>query len=241
MRRRRFILHPVDASADLLVGALLATHWVSDAWTIAAVPMILPATFALRATLLTCLAVLATAPLLAAPIDSKDVPATQPGMDPATALPMPAGGTGAPSGTVELLLQMQNQSAAAPPAERRTTAVEASAKPSATTALPAEGPASSTLLELKSSLLGAGAPLGGDEAASRGDRADPVMRPDGVTGYSGSRGGGAAPRDADGGLLANPVIRFIRGNRELAIGGSIALLVAVWLTANYRGRSHRRR
>lgn len=202
--------------------------------------MILPATIALRATLATCLAVLATAPLLAAPIDSKDVPATLPGMDPAAALPMPAGGTGSPSGTVELLLQMQNQPAAAPPAEKKSPAVEASAKPSAT-ALPSQQPASSTLLELKSSLLGAGAPLGGDEAASRGDRADPAMRSEGVTGYSGSRGGAAAPRDADGGLLANPVIRFIRSNRELAIGGSIALLVAVWLTANYRGRSHRRR
>jgi hypothetical protein len=202
--------------------------------------MILPATFALRATLVTCMAVLATAPLMAAPIDSKDVPTTLPGMDPATAMPMPAGGTGSPSGTVELLLQMQNQPAAAPPAETKSTAVQASAKPS-TAALPSEGPASSTLLDLKSSLLGAGAPLGGDDASSRGDRADPVTRPDGVTGYSAPRSGGAASRDTDGGLLANPVIRFIRSNRELAIGGSIALLVAVWLTANYRGRSHRRR
>jgi len=207
--------------------------------------MTLFATIALRATLATCVALLTTAPLQAAPIDSKDAPttvpgSTLPGIDPASALPMPAGGAGTPSGTVELLLQMQNQPAAAPPADRKSTVGKAGTTPS-TAAQAAEAPASNALLDLKASLLGTGAPVGSEGASPRDERAGPGMRAEGVGGYSGSRSGSAATRDADGGLLDNPVIRFIRSNRELAIGGSIALLVAVWLTANYRGRSHRRR
>jgi hypothetical protein len=214
-------------------------------WPLLPSTMTLPATFAKRATLAVCVAVLATTPLRAAPIDSKDVSATLPagtlqGLDPATTLPMPASGSGSPTGTVELLLQMQNQPVATPPAERKPTTGK-TATISSTAAQSEAEPSSNALLELKSSLLGAGAPLGSEGASTREDRAGPGMSAPGVTGPSGPRGSSVGTRDSDSGLLANPVIRFIRSNRELAIGGSIALLVAVWLTANYRGRSHRRR
>jgi len=210
--------------------------------------MNLPSTLAALAT---CVAVLATTPLLAAPIDSKDAAATTPGalgpgIDPATTLPVPGGGTGPASSTVELLLQMQNQPAAAPAPEGRPAAGKAAthaatgAKPTQPTQSTQE-PASNALLELKSSLLGAGPALDGEGHSPRADRGNPLARVEGVSSYSGPRSTRAGAGDSDGGLLANPVIRFIRNNRELAIGGSIALLVAVWLTANYRGRSHRRR
>lgn len=185
---------------------------------------------------------MAAMPSRAAPIDGKDLqsPAAGgvPGIDPATALPPTSGSDGSASSTVELLLQMQNQPAAAVAPDRRT-ATPRSSSPAG--AQPAREVASSPLPELGPGLLEARSPLGGGAGSSRDDGTDPMPRAEGFSGYSGPRGGSAAARNDEGGLLANPVIRFIRDHRELAIGGSLGLLVAVWLTANYRGRSHRRR
>lgn len=181
-------------------------------------------------------------PSQSAPLDGKDLPATPPGsvmgLDPATPLPTTGGSGGNGASAVELLLQMQNQPAAQPTPDRRP---QSSSTTTPAAAKPARDAASSPLVELKSSLLGQGSSLAGAAEPPRDDRIDAVARAEGSSDYAGPRNGAASARGDDGGLLANPVIRFIRDHRELAIGGSLGLLVAVWLTANYRGGRQRRR
>lgn len=188
-------------------------------------------------------AVLAAPPVLAAPIApstptaESEVPGT-PRADPALA----TDGRGADN-SVELLLRLQQAPTAATegPQGRERPQPAAGALPAAPTTLLQE------LKEWKTSLFGDGSAEFANSTAERRIDAPQTSR-------EGSHGMGALPdaprghaagtlpvRASAGGVLAHPVVRFIRENRALSIGASIGLLAAVWLTANYRGRSRRRR
>lgn len=180
------------------------------------------------------------------------------------------GAGGANDDTVEMLLRLQQSSGLEPAAQPRASARGArgavsqgaapltretpGAAPSA-----AGGRSDSSLLpagvvqelkDLKESVFGSSLDGGGigEETAhprrgsaenfDRGGYSDPAIG--GATG-GGARSAGASPRASGGGLLANPVVRFIRENRGLSIGASLGVLAAVWLTSNYRSRSRSRR
>lgn len=155
--------------------------------------------------------------------------------------------TGVPqSRTVELLLQMQDQpdntnGDAAKGAARSAIGRAASAN-SATTASGRTGssaePDANPVLNLKSSLMGAGSSNRQDgtdnRESSRPGTTDGTVAPS--TGMTESRGDDGQPRNN---LLSNPVIRFIRENRALTIGVSLAVLLGLWGTATFSMRRGR--
>ncbi|HNU11836.1 MAG TPA: hypothetical protein PKJ45_10825 [Rubrivivax sp.] len=180
----------------------------------------------------------------------------------------PSGGsTGVTDDTVEMLLRLQKSPGADAGAQARGSSrtsegVASRSAPAAReapgTAAPSIGDRSDSSLlpagvvqelkDLKESVFGSGPEGAGidDERANlrRGsagsdDRgAYSVPATGGATG-GGTRSAGDSPRASGSGLLANPVVRFIRENRGLSIGASLGLLAAVWLTANYRSRRRR--
>lgn len=166
---------------------------------------------------------------------------------------------------VELLLRMQQ--GAAPPSARgatqpapsgtaapsvgavaeTTAGARAGARPGAEQA---ETPGE-RLRTLKSSLFGADAdqaPLLAPEAGKLlGSGQDGLAEPGApmparAADSNWAQGTAPAPGARSGGssLLSHPVVRFIRENRALSIGASLALLAAVWFTTHYRGRQGRR-
>lgn len=165
---------------------------------------------------------------------------------------VPATVTGVPqSRTVELLLQMQDKPDFAGGDASRSSATEAGRRATtsgtsnpgaksagnATGATDAEG---NPLANLKATVLGSSAQnAGGDNTSNR----EPA-RPADMAGNpaAGPAGGGLAARD-DGqpraSLLSNPVIRFIRENRALTIGVSLAVLIGLWTTATLSMRRSR--
>lgn len=144
-----------------------------------------------------------------------------------------------PSQTIEMLLQMQDQPGTGGTATARKAGVPgagvgaekaAGARPAMATE--ADGELKAGLIGLKTTLMGPGDTSerqenrvsygGGDFPGSSGPRTESRRSPGSE--YS---------------LLNLPVIRFIRENRALTVGGAIGLLAAVWLTMNLPSRGRR--
>lgn len=146
--------------------------------------------------------------------------------------------------TIELLLQLQDQ----PPSTLEGGRERQAAKPgiaSATTpaANGAQQPAiePTPLSQLREAILGR---LTRSADKSADERIEPRADGDGSTERerSVSNVGVLPGQNAKGSgetLLSHPVIRFIRENRALVTGGGVALLTALWLTANLSLRSRR--
>ncbi len=178
---------------------------------------------------------------LAAPASSEELRATNP--EPSNAmvnpsLPLVTGESVSQSKTVELLLQLQDQAQEMKPSgsgSKRLSEAPGRTSP-ANAAVEAEP---NPLLSLKESLLGPSAaqPAGSDsrQAVSLERAAEAYPSPGGPNADTRSRRGGE-PRDS---LLSHPVIRFIRENRALVVGGSLAVLAGLWLTANFSMRRSR--
>lgn len=193
----------------------------------------------------------ACAPLWAAPATSAELEGSSANRSSPTqlipgGLTPPAGAGIEQSKTVELLLQLQDQPNTMRDTSGSATRPESNRRAPASTTTRADevaAPAASNpLLELKASLLGTGSGMASDstDRSGAGDRPQASGLPPSST--SAQRPGARSAGDEAGSsLLAHPVIRFIRENRALAIGGSLGLLAAVWLAANYRGRAYRRR
>lgn len=204
-------------------------------------PLFAKAATSLAATLL--LAAL-TPSTTAAPATSDDLgSAGDGGTRSAQVAPMPTSNTVPQSKPVELLLQLQDRpnlygadSTAAPDPSRRPP----KAPPASTTGIQRQAPQEeqNPLLNLKASILGPAQPRqveASDPSTSMDATAGPGAR------SSRFPGGGSdlAAREPGQGLLSNPVVRYIRENRGLIVSASLAVLIAVWLTASFSMRRSR--
>ena len=188
----------------------------------------------------------------AAPATSEELSsatAADPGSSTITRTPAVTGGTQVPltapvpqSKTVELLLQMQDQPTltgqegkAASDNPRRATAT-APGKPAAAIAADSEP---NPLGSLKATLLGNQAQTG--RSMNINDRENNDR--DSLRSTSSGGAGSVSPVVASGepreSLLSNPVVRFIRENRSLVVGLSVAVLVGIWGTATFSMRRSR--
>lgn len=169
----------------------------------------------------------------------------------AQASPIPPAATvGVPQNkTIELLLQLQDQPPPASEKERdprkpsggKANGVVSAAASAPKAGLPSTPNEPNPLLPLKEAILGAAArPVD----SSTQERVESIESRDrGDARFTGTPGGASpagarssGPRES---LLSHPVIRYIRENRGLVLGGSFTLLAAVWLTANFSLRSRR--
>lgn len=186
-------------------------------------------------------------PLHAAPATSEELrdqhpsPGTEPPSRSAQTTPSPTGAPGATpqSRTVELLLQMQDQGLSSNPQVLKGEATDrklptAGRKPEGDGQTDSANPfsnLSATMGEVK-----APSREGGSETAGRSDAG-------GVGSGSGPRDSGstgAGSSQARESLLANPVVRFIRENRNWIIGVGVVLLIGVGLAAStVRGTGRR--
>lgn len=148
--------------------------------------------------------------------------------------------------TIELLLQLQ-----APDHPRLDTQADSKSRnldrararsdpPVTVGAKPSLNTEIHPLVSIKDAILGPGAVEETGSAERLVSQRDDPDRSAAAPAQAPFRPLGAAQASGPG-LLAHPVIRFIRENRGFVIGSSLGLLVAVWLTANYRSRSGRRR
>jgi len=200
----------------------------------------------------------ASAPLCAAPLEPGDPRAPDPsfGAGSANGITAPTSssvpGAGSTSDTVEMLLRLHQASGAGGDAVPGTRAAPPIVAGEAKDAQASPG---KSLKALKDSLFGttedAVGALGTGGAALSGSERDALRVGPGDVPTSATARGVDQPTStsvrssgsgaAGSGLLANPVVRFIRENRMLSIGASLGLLAAVWFTATYRGRDRRHR
>ena len=158
--------------------------------------------------------------------------------------------TAAPAGipqdkTVELLLQLQDQRARTSESGRRepigTKATPAMPAADVTSGGPSPGVAGGP--SLRDALLTEGARFAAENAQenpAKSPRSD-AGNPPGLPVMATPDASRPAVRDAEPpSFLSNPVVRFVRENRALALGAAVAVLVALWLTANFSSRSRRR-
>ena len=195
---------------------------------------------------------LATTALQAAPATSEELngEANPSPTSSVTAVPSPSGvgmpaGTGVPqSRTVELLLQLQDNPGAltsdsggsSRDALRRTSP----STPLGAASAPDASAEDANLRErLRAAMLESAAPRQAPSEA----RADATGETGGAatsvtprTSFGGGGGRSGEPRES---LLSNPVIRFIRENRVLVVMTSLAVLAAIWGTANFSMRRSR--
>lgn len=152
--------------------------------------------------------------------------------------------------TIELLLQMQNQTGNAgetQPARKPgepTAAVPLQPQKAASAAAGKAAPAEpNPLISLKEAILGQAVPKSG-EVAERDVSRDEVTtheRTNPAGGTTSVQKPRSSAEPSGPGLLSHPIVRFVRENRGLVIGGSLLALAVVWLTANYPfGRGSRR-
>jgi hypothetical protein len=145
------------------------------------------------------------------------------------------------SKTVELLLQLQDQPQAmggqgrpASDSLRRKLTSSAASAPgqsdSTDDATPLRAALQATVLRDAAPRNAEGdSEVGGAQRDERGQQ----------SGLSVPGSGTQTRRDPGESLLSNPVIRYIRENRELVVGVSLAVLAAIWLTANFSLRRSR--
>lgn len=208
----------------------------------------------IRRPISTLIATVLTLPALAAPLDPGGAAPSNPmpevTAEPATGGAKPPATDSRRDSRVELLLRVQGPQAGASQAQAVPPAARERAADAGRTDLPPSAASPGVLQELKelrTSLFGESAARPGDDGPGRRIESDPA----GVERTAGAAAGitpaGAAPAHGAGsgagteGLLANPVVRFIRANRVSSIGASIGVLAAVWLLTSYRSRSRRPR
>lgn len=199
-------------------------------------------------------AALAAGPLRAAPIDAGELQPVLPALGtPASdgsagaASPAPDGRTGAPD-AVDMLLRLQQDV----PARRSEPPRPAAGTMASARDGKDEGATPGTRLKaLKSGLFGTDAEqadvlapdagrLVGSEEDVLAEGAREPMGTAAAPGFDHAAPHAPAAQPAGPSLLANPIVRFIRENRALSLGASLALLGAVWFTSTYRGRRSRR-
>ncbi|MFO1329347.1 MAG: hypothetical protein U1F56_18455 [Rubrivivax sp.] len=147
--------------------------------------------------------------------------------------------------TIELLLQLQDQQQRRPSADNARRDITPSPAKAAA-ALPAMGddaaPTAPAAPSLREGLITEAARFA---AESRQDMQDAGARGEAPASQMGTPLQPLEPRAPSGvveppSILSNPVIRFVRENRGWALGAGVAVLVAVWLTANVSLRGRRR-
>lgn len=169
-----------------------------------------------------------------------EISTVQPLTQDLSTMPSPINGTGVrQSTTVELLLQLQDRTNVkeAEPTKSSTTTSNRSSRDAGKQAAEPAPEEALPLSNLKTMLLG--------REASRADDTDARVGP--ASGYRSTETAGPAAmpssrytgNESREGLLSHPVVRFIRENRVLTISASIAVLVGLWLTANYPTRRRR--